>query len=406
MKTDTTSKAVYVFLAAMLCLFFLPSNAISSPDSNTKLLLHLEGAHGSTTFTDSTSRHNFTHSGGVAGKISTVNFKYGTASVFHNAATDSAFTETSGSNMNDYRFELVSAATAEMWINLTNKNKLQYICAFGARAAMGVDSSNRVFIKNTVDPPYYTIQTDIDAISTTSTWHHLAFVKVGTDTTIYVDGSPKVTGTTPVWYVSPSSNTYCFGWRGAAPNEGPFDGFVDEVRFSNINRYSGTFTPPSNGYVGTLDIKFYYTGTGTTAWPNSSLGGTQSSNEITDMQHCLFDWVTTEEATAGDTEYRAIDIKNDSPTDNIQSAVVWLNNQASYSTMSIAHDGTATQSVATESTAPSGLTWSTGTTRSTGVSLGNMGVGTKKRLWFKREIPAGATKGTDNVTIRVEGYAP
>lgn len=49
------------------------------------------------------------------------------------------------------------------------------------------------------------------------------------------------------------------------------------------------------------------------------------------------------------------------------------------------------QTIANESAAPSGVTWNTGITSATGVSIGNLLTGEIYFLWIHREIPAGAT---------------
>ena len=65
------------------------------------------------------------------------------------------------------------------------------------------------------------------------------------------------------------------------------------------------------------DIKFYLTGAvsdgAVQADPNASLGGYRSASEITSgALNNLFDNISSAEASAGDTNYRCICVKNDS----------------------------------------------------------------------------------------------
>jgi len=143
------------------------------------------------------------------------------------------------------------------------------------------------------------------------------------------------------------------------------------------------------------DLKFYLTGGAGNSDPNASLGGTTSNTQVSTALHQLFDVVTPEEATAGDVEYRAIDVVNTNPTDTLESAFLYISSETTStgSTIAIGYDATGTQSIADESTAPVAITFSTPTSKATGVALGNIAAnGGKKRIWIRRTITAGAGK--------------
>ena len=77
------------------------------------------------------------------------------------------------------------------------------------------------------------------------------------------------------------------------------------------------------------DLKKYLTGAGSDggaqADPNASFGGYRSSTEITDnTDNNLFDDVSGAEASAGDTEYRCICLKNTHGSLSLQNAKVWV----------------------------------------------------------------------------------
>lgn len=387
-KMDMLRKFLILVACLAVCRY-----AIATPDADTVSLLHCEGTHDSQIFTDTTGLHTYSvYGGSPTPKLSTVNFKYGTGSMsIAGGANRFIYSTTS---LTDYDFAS-GDRTVEAWIYI-NSAANQDLFGFPTNGYARFTNDGKLEVLGTST----TLSTNTGVFST-GEWFHLALVKYNTTTYVYKNGSLVASGTQPV-HCKGSNSQYNIGETQGTS----FNGYIDEFRVSDVARYTTTFTPPSNGYMNALDIRFYYTGTGTAAWPNSSLGGTTTTNEIPGMTHNVFDWVSESEAGLGDTEYRAIDIKNDSITDNLQSVVVWLANQGSYSTVSYGYDGTATQSVATESTAPSGITFSSGTTKATGVSLGNMNAGTKKRVWLRRVIPVGATHNTDNPSLRVEGAAP
>lgn len=63
--------------------------------------------------------------------------------------------------------------------------------------------------------------------------------------------------------------------------------------------------------------------------------------------------------------------------------------------------GAAIQTIANESTEPTGVTWDTGITEDTGLNIGDMLTTEQVGLWTHREIPAGAV-ATTNVTVNIE----
>lgn len=154
------------------------------------------------------------------------------------------------------------------------------------------------------------------------------------------------------------------------------------------------------------DIQFYLTGGAANSDPNLSLGGAISATLVGAGLNNLLDDVSPEEASAGDVEYRAINIKNTHATETLTAAVIWITAETTSTdtTIDIAYDATGTQSVANESTAPTGVTFSKPVSKATGISLGNIAASGTKRIWFKRTVTAGAVKlASDLGTIRVEG---
>lgn len=203
------------------------------------------------------------------------------------------------------------------------------------------------------------------------------------------------------------------------------------------------------------DVKFFLSGGAGNSDPNASLGGVMSSTEVVDNTlHNLFDYVSGTEAGAGDTEYRAIYLKN---TNSVNAGSFTVGNEytilsvgttdftaigAASNTVGVTFtatgvgsgtgtagqtmfntvvyidtdtpstdsdiqigiddagvgDGSSTgvaDSVANESTAPStgtpGVsTWETNTGLANSLSAGTIKAGQAIAIWFKRVISAGA----------------
>jgi hypothetical protein len=160
------------------------------------------------------------------------------------------------------------------------------------------------------------------------------------------------------------------------------------------------------------DIKYRLSGGAAQSDPNLSLGGAKSSVELVDnTANNMFDDVTGTEHTAGDVEYRAIYIHNGHGSLTLTGAVVWIQSDTSGadSDISIAV-GTAAvngteQTVANESTAPSGVSWSdAAVSRATGLALGNLPAGQHKAVWIRRTITAGSTpQAADTCAVQAGG---
>jgi hypothetical protein len=160
------------------------------------------------------------------------------------------------------------------------------------------------------------------------------------------------------------------------------------------------------------DIQYRLSGGAGNSDPNASLGGVISSTAVTDnTDNNLFDDVSGAEHTAGDVEYRCIYVRNNHGSLTLTSAVVWIQSDTTgaESDISIAV-GTAAvngteQTVADESTAPSGVSWSdAATSRATGLALGSLPAGQHKAVWIRRTISAGSTpQAADTCIVQAGG---
>jgi hypothetical protein len=159
------------------------------------------------------------------------------------------------------------------------------------------------------------------------------------------------------------------------------------------------------------DIKIRLSGGSGNTDPNASLGGVKSSTEVTDASlHNLFDVVSSGESSSGDTEYRCIYVHNGHATLTLQSAKVWIQSQTSSgdTSMEIALAGeglnATAETIANESTAPAGETFSAPSTEGAGLTLGNIPAGQHYAVWVKRIVNAAAAAfNTDTAILRVKG---
>lgn len=216
-------------------------------DSYTKVLLHMDGSDGSTTFTDESGK-TWTANGNA--QIDTAQSKFGGASGLFDGTGDWIDTPdhsdwTLGSG--DFTFDL--------WIR-RNANGLKRLFGQSDSAATtssisfgaALDSNNKVnFGFYSGSTPYIAISAG--TITADSIWHHLAFVRNGNTITIYIDGTADGTVSVTGVSVNDSANKVSIGRLGEYASDN-WDGWLDEFRFSKgIARWTANFTPPTSAYA-------------------------------------------------------------------------------------------------------------------------------------------------------------
>jgi hypothetical protein len=149
--------------------------------------------------------------------------------------------------------------------------------------------------------------------------------------------------------------------------------------------------------------------------PNASLGKYISTTEIVDATiNNLFDNVTGDENAASEAEYRCIFVHNAHATITYENAVCWLSAEvAGGAVAAISVDTTAASAigsasaqakqVADENTAPATQTFTSPTSKATGLSIGNLTPGQCRAIWVRRTAANTAALNNDGVTISVEG---
>ncbi len=213
---------------------------VSAADAAAKLLLHFDGSNGATSFPDSGSVGIGVTATNAS--ISTSQSKFGGASVSFGGngylTLDASASLTFGTG--DF--------TVEFWIN--SNTGLDAIRRF-------ITSANGAFTANTF---YIRSQSGLIAIGgfgtystflTAGNWYHIAFQRQGTTGTLYKDGVAVLTAACTTNY------NEAVRWIGGYYTLGPaefFSGYMDEIRISNVARYSGNFTPATSPFPNTLYI--------------------------------------------------------------------------------------------------------------------------------------------------------
>jgi hypothetical protein len=157
-----------------------------------------------------------------------------------------------------------------------------------------------------------------------------------------------------------------------------------------------------------VDIKYYLSGGSGNTDPAASLGGVRSTTTVTGST--IFDKVESAEASAGDTEYRCVYIRNDGADTALDAKVfIHANTPSASTTIAIAlagegKGGTA-ETVGNENTAPSGESFSSSPTDyASGLALGSLAQNEFFPTWIRRTVTAGAANTpSDTFTLRV-GY--
>ena len=156
----------------------------------------------------------------------------------------------------------------------------------------------------------------------------------------------------------------------------------------------------------TTDIIYRLSGGAANSDPAASLGGAKSS---TAWVAGIFDDVSSAEASAGDIEYRCIYVHNNHGTLTLQAPKIFFASQTPSATTTAAvglgtsAQGGTEQTVADESTAPTGVTFSEPADFATGIALGDIPAGGHRAVWIRRTIAAGTVAANDGFTLRVTG---
>lgn len=244
-----------------------PGAAATDPDfANVVLLLHMDGANGSTTFTDSSS-YGRTATVYRNAALSDTQSKFGgTSGYFSGGSTGSGTSQTADAITfpDSADFNMGSSDwTIDAWVYVTSFATNQEVWAhrdadnFGTAILsylrINTNGTVRMYHLDNSGPGLVTDVTTSETLSS-ATWHHLAVVRSSGSVAIYIDGTAAtLTGTnnTNSYGDCPGGISIGAGADGAGTNgwSSRFTGYIDEFRWTiGTARYTANFTPPTAAF--------------------------------------------------------------------------------------------------------------------------------------------------------------
>jgi hypothetical protein len=216
--------------------------------SSVSLLLHMDGANGSTTFTDNSPSPKTVTANGNA-QVSTTQSKFGGASGYFDGAGDYLSIPDSA----DFDFGSGNF-TIEFWIYFSTTGQTHLICG---QADSFLSNGTIPFACSRTATNYiifeaYSGSTNIITLQTTSTvtssvWYHVAIVRNSNIFKLYLNGIEQQSATSSS-ALSNSTNPFSIGRLGLY-NGFFFSGYIDDFRLTKgIARYTSNFTPPSQAF--------------------------------------------------------------------------------------------------------------------------------------------------------------
>ena len=200
-------------------------------------LLHMDGANGSTTFTDETGK---TWGRFSPTAISTAQSKFGGASGYFAGANDKQLIATPDPDFalgtGDFTIECF------IWAASLSTRGIFHTAAPSSAAgvALGYDNAaNRFQLYNNGS-----VVNSAAGLISTSTWYHVAVVRDGATINVYLDGALIITSATAVNVTTESffiglyyNKDFCW------------NGYLDEFRITKgVARYTAAFSPPTAAF--------------------------------------------------------------------------------------------------------------------------------------------------------------
>lgn len=222
---------------------FTPSTTPFTNDNNTVLLLHMDGSNGTTYFEDDNGVRNKKSCIAYGNaKLTTADRKFGNTSAVFDGSGDFV----NIAPISDFNFG-TGEFTIEAWCKFPIDSQFKVLFCTGGVSGTNIDFAivNSTIQLHRWGGGYPVLSADITGVDANA-WHHVAVSRVGTTCKIFLDGVAKVTRT---------SDTY--SWASGTPVQVGYDnysndyynGYIGELRVSNIGRYSADFTPLQQPFV-------------------------------------------------------------------------------------------------------------------------------------------------------------
>ncbi|MCX6751876.1 MAG: LamG domain-containing protein, partial [Candidatus Nomurabacteria bacterium] len=232
---------------------FYNLSTTATADGFSKLLMHDEGANGSTTFTDSSlSNTTLTAAGGA--QIATAQHQFGSSA----AAFDGVATSMITAPTNDTDFDFGSGDfTIETWVKTNGgtgyEGLLSLTVANGGSFANNsfyfcVNAAGGIDIAITAGASWNVNMSSAGVTVRDGTWHHVAVTRYNGKFDTWIDGTSRANVTPTAFSINAAANRHLF--VGRHPEQATLKGWMDETRISKGHaRYTTTFTPTTTGFV-------------------------------------------------------------------------------------------------------------------------------------------------------------
>jgi hypothetical protein len=227
--------------------FGAKEGAGGDPDfASVGLLMHMDGVNGGTSFPEVTGA-TVTRGGSTLPTTSTAQSKFGGAS---------ALFSTAGGYLSIPHAAKVNAPTGdftiEFWLRrsgFTGSPAVLYNKANGTGAypyQVYLDAANQLVFRGLDAAGTSTVFTcQSTTVISTSAWYHVACVRQGSTFRLFVDGVQESAGSSAAALFNNSFPVYL----GAFSTGGNvYLGYMDDVRFTKVARYTANFTPPSSAF--------------------------------------------------------------------------------------------------------------------------------------------------------------
>jgi len=261
--TALTAEEVTTLFNAGYDTGYIPSRV--EPGVDATLLLHFDGADGSTTFTDS-SQNGLTVTANGNASISTAQSMFGGASGYFDGNTGTGMLFQPASNEEYSSLLLDADFTVEFWVNFDSFNDTQVMTM---SRWQGGGTNGWAIWHHSGWPNKITFWADsfshevpfLESSSTVSAgvWYHVAVTRSGDKFTLWIDGVNEAEATQNVqitkslisigYYVDGNFFAYAY----------PLRGYIDEFRVvKGAAVYTANFTPPTQPFSNPEPITYFY----------------------------------------------------------------------------------------------------------------------------------------------------
>lgn len=239
-----------VLVLAVLSISLAGTNAFAliGIDSSTVLMLHFNGADGSTNFVDdSFSNHTVTTVGDA--QIDTAQKKFGTASLLLDGTGDYI----TYADHADWDFRSANF-TVDFWVRFNASGNHGFFGQWDAPDEWWdiYLYNNELYLvdRSSLPTPTYRAHYKCSWTPSADTWHHVAIVRSVNTCYMFIDGVSQSVLESYAWN---NQETYSGVLRIGRDSNFYVNGWMDEVRISKgTTRWTSDFTPPTDEYTEAL----------------------------------------------------------------------------------------------------------------------------------------------------------